>query len=295
MRKLLVILISFFSASIFSQHSPLFSQYVFNPQGINPANAGFYQALDVSLIHRQQWVNFEGSPKTTDFNIHSALYNKKANLGIRILDDRFGITANTYFSGIFAYRVFLKGKHYLSFGLNAGMRQTVNDWNKVKTESAGDPIFSMGTQTIMTGNFASGITFASDNYCIGVSFPNLYDTGIKGFFNTNDLQVYADYNFVIKEKFALKPSVFVKDVKGSKLTADLNLLATYNKKFTLGVGYRLEDAMVFVLKVKVNDQFEIGYAYDLTMSKLKNYSSGSHEIMLRYLFSYKVKAKRPRL
>jgi hypothetical protein len=28
----------------------------------------------------------------------------------------------------------------------------------------------------------------------------------------------------------------------------------------------------------------IGYSYDVTTSKLKNYSSGSHEIMLNYCF-----------
>ncbi len=63
----------------------------------------------------------------------------------------------------------------------------------------------------------------------------------------------------------------------------------YNKMIWLGVGYRTEDAIAPIIGYqyqfpKGNSMLKIGYSYDVTTSELKNYSSGSHEIMLNYCF-----------
>ena len=54
----------------------------------------------------------------------------------------------------------------------------------------------------------------------------------------------------------------------------------------LGVSYRTEDAIAPLLgyqfKPNAKSMLKIGYSYDVTTSQLKNYSSGSHEIMLNY-------------
>jgi hypothetical protein len=38
-----------------------------------------------------------------------------------------------------------------------------------------------------------------------------------------------------------------------------------------------------------------GYSYDLTLGKILNYSTGTHEIMLRYCFGVKIPAKREKV
>jgi len=38
----------------------------------------------------------------------------------------------------------------------------------------------------------------------------------------------------------------------------------------------------------------LGYSYDYPTGKLSTYSKGSHEIILRYEFGYKVSAANPR-
>ncbi|WP_298859611.1 type IX secretion system membrane protein PorP/SprF, partial [uncultured Gimesia sp.] len=35
----------------------------------------------------------------------------------------------------------------------------------------------------------------------------------------------------------------------------------------------------------INNCIRVGYSYDLTMSEIKNYSSGSHEVFVTYCFS----------
>ncbi|MBK7482874.1 MAG: type IX secretion system membrane protein PorP/SprF [Flavobacteriales bacterium] len=62
----------------------------------------------------------------------------------------------------------------------------------------------------------------------------------------------------------------------------------YNNQVWLGVSYRTEDAIAPLIGYQIatgkdkTSMFKIGYSYDVTTSRLKNYSSGSHEIMLNY-------------
>ena len=43
----------------------------------------------------------------------------------------------------------------------------------------------------------------------------------------------------------------------------------------------------------MNDQIRFAYTYDYDFAKLRTFSSGSHEVMLRYEFRYKVQAISP--
>jgi type IX secretion system PorP/SprF family membrane protein len=133
-----------FTSGVLAQHVPLFSQYFFNPQGINPANAGFNDVLDASIIHRRQWVSFEGAPLTTQLNLHTALYDKRMSLGTNIENDRIGVTNRTMVNFIYAYRLFFKPEKYLSFGISTGLGQLRNDWDKIKTTVSGDPVYNTG-------------------------------------------------------------------------------------------------------------------------------------------------------
>ena len=49
------------------------------------------------------------------------------------------------------------------------------------------------------------------------------------------------------------------------------------------LGYKFQNGGLKGLKA--------GYSYDLTLSKIKGYSSGTHEIMLGYCFKPKAKNK----
>ena len=63
----------------------------------------------------------------------------------------------------------------------------------------------------------------------------------------------------------------------------------------LGVSYRTEDAIVALIELQLSKKFRLGYSYDFTTTNVKNYSSGSHEIMLGYDFGYDImKVKTPR-
>ena len=59
------------------QQTVQFTQYIFNGFAINPALAGSRPCIDIKLGYRNQWVGFEGAPKTTFASANGELKFKK--------------------------------------------------------------------------------------------------------------------------------------------------------------------------------------------------------------------------
>jgi len=64
----------------------------------------------------------------------------------------------------------------------------------------------------------------------------------------------------------------------------MNLSYIYNHALSVGVTYRLQDCIAPMLGYKFPMGLRVGYSYDLTLSKIKGYSAGTHEILLGYCF-----------
>ena len=276
----------------FAQHNILFSQYMFNGLLLNPAYAGSNDVLSATAVNRTQWAGFDGAPKTLSVSMHSPLKNKKINLGISFINDQLGITNQNKISAVYAYRIFFK-KSSLSFGLQAGIDLIRNNWNKIQTTTAGDQVFTgqYSQQNIAETGF--GMYYKSAKLFAGVSAPDLFSIGIVGGKLYKPALFTAGYLFSLSENIKLKPSVLVKYILNSPTELDVNLNAYY-KNFGLGLSYRTNDAMVFLIQYNINMQFSAGYSYDLTTSKLGTFVRGSHEIMLKYEFGYKVNPQSPR-
>ena len=63
--KLLIFpLLFLFSANLQAQQDSQYTQYMYNTVVVNPAYAGSRGAMSVFGMHRNQWVGFDGAPKT---------------------------------------------------------------------------------------------------------------------------------------------------------------------------------------------------------------------------------------
>jgi type IX secretion system PorP/SprF family membrane protein len=238
-----------------------------------------------------QWTGFDGSPKTLSFSMHSPLKNKKVNLGLSVINDQLGITNQNKISGVYAYRIFFK-KSSLSFGVQGGINLIRNNWNKIQTTTAGDQVFTGQYSQQNVAETGFGIYYKAEKFFAGISSPDLFAFGLGGK-SYKPALITAGYLFSLSENVNLKPSVLVKYIKNSPAELDLNMNGYY-KNFGLGISYRTNDAMVFLIQYNINMQFSAGYSYDLTTSKLGTFVRGSHEIMLKYEFSYKVNPQSPR-
>ena len=280
------------SNTMYSQHNNQYSQYMFNGLSINPAYAGANEALNLTLLHRNQWTGFDGAPKTTSISAHTPLPNKKLNIGLSYTSDIYGVTNKNIANAIFAYKLKFK-KSTLSLGILGGVDITRNDWDKIVTTTSGDALFEGQSQKLVTPLAGAGAFYLSKNYFIGLSAPALiqFSTYTKNTYNP----ILLNSGCILKysEEMVFKPSILVKYINNSPIEFDLNLNAYY-KNFGLGFSYRTNDAVVFLMNYSINDQFKVGYSYDLTITKLKTYNRGSHEVMLKYEFGYKLNAASPR-
>ena len=97
----------------------------------------------------------------------------------------------------------------------------------------------------------------------------------------------AGHVFDLSTNVKLKPAVLTKMVKGAPLQVDLSANVLFNDKFTIGAAYRWDAAGSLMAGFQINSGLFIGYGYDMEVTKLANYNSGSHEVFLRFELSNK--------
>ena len=83
----------------------------------------------------------------------------------------------------------------------------------------------------------------------------------------------------------VRPSIIV---QSDATSYQLNIGATafFDRRFWAGITYRMSDAIVGMIGLELKNGIKIGYAYDITTSKMRKDSNGSHEVFLGYSFSF---------
>lgn len=304
MKKIIIISALFFMAlSSKAQQEPMLSQYMFNGMFINPGYTGSHKFWTSNLLHRSQWVNFEGSPKTFLLSVDGPISDQKMGLGAIISHETIGVTTQTDFYGNYAYHLPL-GDGKLSFGLKAGLSNYSVEFNDLKYWDDNDVVYNEGSKSYLAPKFGFGTFYYSENWYAGISIPTLIasEPGKKFSLDINKSSnlrrhylTTAGYVFDINENWKLKPSFLVKYLPNAPVQADINFSAMYNNMIWAGISYRTGDAVVGLVEYQASERFRIGYAYDMTITKIRNYSNGSHEIMIGYDFGKEqVKIKSPR-
>src|SRR5690348_3834006 len=103
-RIFLAIAISLAFASMsLAQQYPVFTQYYFNELVLNPAYAGASVQLSATAMYRNQWVNFDGAPKTYSVSAHTAMKRNKIGVGLLINHDEIGSYKNEHIYASYSY------------------------------------------------------------------------------------------------------------------------------------------------------------------------------------------------
>ena len=297
-KSLILLLITL---SLAGQLAPVTSQYVLNPLSINPAYAGNRGALNIAAFYRRQWAGIPGAPETMTLAADAPFLDSKLGLGFIITNDKIGVTKETHFLTNYSYKINMN-KGSLSLGLGAGLITTNTSWSDLVVLDPGDENFLTNSRVFVVPDFTFGAYYSNQNYFAGLSIPKLL--GYKFNYDKNKYTLLvkpgnynyllnAGYVYTLNQKIKLFPSTLITISPGEKLLVDLNAYVSLNDRIWAGASYRNGRSLGLLCQFAVNNQFRIAYTYDFDFGKLGQYSNGTHEIMLRYEFHYKVKVVNP--
>jgi type IX secretion system PorP/SprF family membrane protein len=295
------IILSVFSLSLAGQLTPVTNQYILNPLLINPSCAGSRGALDIAAFYRRQWLGIAGAPQTITLAIDAPILSSKLGLGLLIVNDKIGVTKETQYMAAYAFRINL-GDGYLSFGLGTGILTTNTAWSELVVIDPGDEFYLIDSKVFVVPEFSFGTYLNYHNFFAGFSIPRLLS--YKFDFNRNKYSIVLqaeDYNYILNTGYMFEiasktkffPSVLLTFSPGARLLYDINAHFSFFDRFWLGASYHNTHSITGLAQFAINNQLKIAYSYDYDFSKIGNFSSGSHEIMLRYEFHYKVDVASP--
>lgn len=295
--------ISFFcclSQAVNSQQLPIYTQYFWNDYIINPAFTGTSNYSPIQVGFRNQWTGFKGAPATYTLGGHSSMKNKNMGFGgMLFLDDMGGAIKQTGLMLNYSYFLKLNKKSNLNFGFAGIINQYSYDGSNISAHSTNDPsLYSSSKAIIPDMNF--GIAYVFDERLkIGISANQLIQSRIKKWNDMNmtidaqnklvrHINFTASYIAQITDKTEVEPYTMLRTTLINPIQFDLGVRVIYNKNFFAGVGYRFQDAFCVIIGTTYNN-FSFGYSYDITTSNLRNYSTGTHEVVLGYRFKKKGK------
>ncbi|MDH8701444.1 type IX secretion system PorP/SprF family membrane protein [Dysgonomonadaceae bacterium PH5-43] len=247
--------------------------------------------------------------------------DKQHGVGVSMYNDKIGLFKSNVLSGQFAYKLKMFGGN-MSIGLQAGYINQSFDGSKVvlpdnvgnnedgSGSGTSDDAFPTAEVSATGFDAALGLFFSKPKWYVGLSVTHL--TAPKLDLNDNTVleiprsyYFTAGYNIKLNNPLLeLRPSVLVKTtelssfyVEGDSLLVetkentlkglwtqtqiDVNLRMVYNNSLWGGVSWRKDDAVIIMLGGKFK-MFEVGYAYDFPISKIRTSSTGSHEIFIKY-------------
>lgn len=295
-----------------AQQKALYSQYMSNYFILNPAVAGFEKDVNIRMGYRNQWVGFDGAPKTFYLSGEGALFNYELKRSRRaqpfhgvggfVYTDQTGPTTRTGALASYAYHVPLNRDIFLSSGFFAGFQQFRFDPSKVRLAEGidSDPVTNHGRIDAFMPDLTVGLFLHSKEFYVGASLFQVLGNKIYEAEGTEEVSrlsrhlfVSGGYNLDVHDKIMVTPSVLLKYVYGAPLQADINVKgayyfskrrqkSVYDDQLWAGLSYRTQDAIVGLVGVQFQEQFQLSYTYDVTVSPMRHQSAGSHEITLGY-------------
>jgi type IX secretion system PorP/SprF family membrane protein len=285
-----VALFTVITGSAIAQQDPQFTQYMFDRLSVNSAVAGTTGQLCATALLRQQWTGFDGAPRTGLLNVSMPLANISSGIGLSVYLDELGQQKSTFARLHYSFHRRI-GAGTLGIGVYAGMGSHTLGRNWIARDDVQTDIAIPTNGQSDTGfDLGGGLYYTSPTFWIGISSTHLTEAELPDVSITLKRHYYAQagYDWAIggDRNYVLQPSTLVKS-DGVTTQVDLNALFLYNNMVWLGVSYRTQDAIAPMIGYQHQfldgrSMLRLGYSYDVTTSPIRNYQSGSHEVMLNY-------------
>ncbi len=292
-----VLLLGIFAPRLAAQQEAQFTQFMEHKLGYNPAFAGAVETGTFTAIYRQQWLGFDDAPSSQLITFNTRLTGNGIGLGGQISRSTLGLSEFYTAEADYAYRINVGTGGTLGIGISTSVRLLRVDFTEAAPVQTGDESIPAGIQSKYVPNFGAGLYYDSPRFYLGISAPRLVENSIDLSEETTIISrearhMYAMAGIRVKasDKLRVIPQVLLKYVKGAPFDADANVTAWWDDSFYGGLSYRLGgskssgigESVSLLFGTNLGDNLRAGFSYDLTLSEIKDYQSGSVEVLLQY-------------
>jgi type IX secretion system PorP/SprF family membrane protein len=244
----------------------------FEMPGENPRGTNYWQQYEASAPHH---------------GVGFTLQNMKAGFF------NFAKAKATY-----AYHVGVSQRTTISAGVAAGISQVSINSEAVKFNNPADPTLGNAVDVLrkVKPELDMGVYVYSADYFIGASAMQIIPQKVKfvdsqgNYGSTLRLHSFltAGYRLQVSPDVSVMPSVLAKYIPNTPTSQfDINLKAQYQDLIWLAGSYRFKYGYTGMIGVNISNTLNIGYSYDYTTTRLRNYSNGTHEVVIGFLLNNK--------
>lgn len=216
-------------------------------------------------------------------------------VGLTVINDKAGPINRFSALASYAYHIGINARTSLAAGFAAGISNTSLNRNKLNfVNPVIDPaVYGSGELNSLSPDIAAGLWLYSSDYFVGLSAQQIIPQKLR--FSNESISVEnqgklvphvfasAGYRFFLSDDISALPSVMVKLVNPAPVQFDLNVKIQYRDLLWAGTSIRLNDGLAAMVGVNMSNTFNLGYAYDYTLTRLNTVSRGTHELVLGFL------------
>ena len=274
-----------------AQQDPIFTQYMYNGQVINPAYAGIWEKAGFTALVREQWAGINKAPLTESVSFHSPLFSESVGVGLNIINDTYGREQKLSVLADYAYEISLTPWRRLRFGVKFGFTNFKNPLYEYQLYPDGeyDPIFAQDVDLKFLPNFGVGAFLYEDNYYIGLAIPKMIENDFSYNYNNfstkselRTLYINGGYVFFLDplSRFIFKPTAMVRYSIGAPVQFDVAANLLVFERFWLGLMVRSGNAVCATSQFFISKNLRFGFAMDMTYNEIYPYQYGTYEFTL---------------
>jgi type IX secretion system PorP/SprF family membrane protein len=300
----IVVLLIVTNRLLLAQQQPLYSQFVFNKYLFNPAVAGCEQITTIHINAYEQWTGFKGSPKFHTASIDSRIFNEdrkprrnilkkikflkpeNVGAGAQLFTEKYGPLSHTGLMGTYSYHLKM-GEKQLSFGLSSVFSNLgIKSSDIVLSDQLPDYLVEVDNTRRWIIDFDFGSYFIGKKYFAGYSIHHISKSALQWGGSTDaDYRLGRQHYFMggftyeVSPKIILEPTTLIKLSEKQKDQIDLNLMCTISEDYWCGLSYKTSKTLSIFGGLQY-DRYIFCYAFDYTLSSIRKFNYGSHEIHL---------------
>jgi type IX secretion system PorP/SprF family membrane protein len=212
-----------------------------------------------------------------------------------MINDKTGPLNRFAAYGTYSYHRGISERTSIAAGISAGVQNMSLNSSKLDfgSQYPVDPaVAGSGYLNKLNPDINAGVWLYSADYFAGLSAQQIVPSKLK--FSADSVQLTggrlvphlfltAGYKFFVNDDVTFLPSTLIKYISPLPVSFDINAKFQYRDLIWAGGSYRYQDGFAALVGLNMSNTFNIGYSYDITTSRIRTVSNGTHEIVIGFL------------